>query len=367
MISQLCLNNFKPFESQKIDFGHLTLLAGVNSSGKSSIIQALLLLRQSYQDGLLEKRQLEINGSSISLGTAYDIFFRAASGDFLSFEIIADNGTKALWKFVYSEPRADFLELTEESVIDDNIYSDTSLFGNRFNHIPADRIGPKVFFPMSDYAVRQNQQLGNQGEFTAHFLSIFERKKIPNTHLAHPASKSLSLKDQVEAWMGDICPGIRIDSILSPDIRIAKLQFSEGNNDPYSPINVGFGITYTLPIIVSMLFSNQGNLVLIENPEAHLHPKGQSKIGELIASSAGCGVQIIVETHSDHVLNGIRKAVLSKKIKADDVRIHFLSKKSKDLSFVTEVSSISIDDKGKLDHWPEDFFDQIAKDSLELL
>jgi len=367
VLGSLTLENFKPFEHQKIEFGNLTLLGGINSSGKSSVLQALLLLRQSYQEKLLEKGQLALNGSTISIGRAYDALFRAASENIITFEILSKTGTQALWHLKYENKEADVLEILNNSFIDRKIYTELSLFNERFNYISADRTGPRTFFPMSDYDVRQNRQLGSQSQYTAHFLSVYEREHIPNEILSHPEAKSLGLRDQVEAWMNEITPGIRIQSVPSPDIRIAKLEFSEGNNDPYQPINVGFGVTYTLPVVVASLFSNPKALVLIENPEAHLHPRGQSKIGELIASAAGCGVQIVVETHSDHVLNGMRKAVQSKKINAQDFNIHFFCKKAKDLSSVTEITSLTVDEHGKLNSWPDGFFDQIEKDSLELL
>ena len=367
MFRSLTLKNFKSFESQKIELGNLTLLAGINSSGKSSIIQALLLLRQSYQDKLLEKKQLELNGSILSFGTAFDALFRDASEDIIGLEIRCEDEIHSSWNFKYEDPDENVLELLESSSVDQKIYTSCSLFGENFSYIPADRTGPKTYFPMSDYDVKQNRQLGSQGQYTAHFLSVFEREYIPNQNLSHPKAKSLELRDQVESWMSEICPNIRIQTILSPDIRIAKLQFSEGTSDSYLPTNVGFGITYTLPVVVALLFCPRESLIFIENPEAHIHPRGQSKIGELIASAAGCGVQIVVETHSDHVLNGMRKAVLNEKINAKDFNIHFLRKKTKELNSVTEVSSISVDENGKLSRWPDDFFDQIEKDSLELL
>jgi predicted ATPase len=371
MLKRLTLRNFKSFESQSIDFGNLTLLAGINSSGKSSILQSLLLLRQSYQDKLLEKNQLELNGSIISIGIAYDILFRSASEDSLTFDLLCDSGTQSLWRFEYQEQDANVLYLSKESLVNRKIYTELSLFTKDFVYIPADRTGPKTFFPMSDYDVRQNRQLGAQGQYTAHFLSVFEREHIPNANLSHPQAKSLELKDQVEAWMNDISPGIRIQATPSPDIRITKLQFQEGNSEPYLPINVGFGVTYTLPIIVAALFSQPASLLFVENPEAHLHPRGQSKIGELLAVAAGCGVQVVVETHSDHVLNGMRKAVQRNKLNARDFQIHFLCKRTQRVDevfkSVTKVTSISVDTNGKLTAWPDGFFDQIEKDSLELL
>src|SRR5260370_36481781 len=81
----------------------------------------------------------------------------------------------------------------------------------------------------------------------------------------------------------------------------------------YGPTSVGFGITYALPIVVAVLSAHPGSLVIIENPEAHLHPRGQVKMGELLCQASAAGIQILIETHSDHVLNGIRLAVQARK------------------------------------------------------
>lgn len=82
----------------------------------------------------------------------------------------------------------------------------------------------------------------------------------------------------------------------------------EGNigADYFTAQNVGFGISYVLPIVLALVKAKKGELIILENPEAHLHPRGQRKMGELIARAAQGGVQVIVETHSDHILNGIR-------------------------------------------------------------
>ena len=83
-------------------------------------------------------------------------------------------------------------------------------------------------------------------------------------------------------------------------------------SNEYRPTSVGFGIAYVLPVLVALLSANEKYMVIIENPEAHLHPRGQVAMGELIARAAAAGVQVIVETHSDHVLNGVRLAVKGK-------------------------------------------------------
>lgn len=171
----------------------------------------------------------------------------------------------------------------------------------------------------------------------------------------------------MEAWLGEISPGTKIEVESHLGIDLVSLKYSYGLSNPYRSTNVGFGITYTLPIIVAILSATSDTLILLENPEAHLHPKGQSKMGELIALATSCGVQIIVETHSDHVLNGIRKAVRYNKIKAQDVQLHYFNRYFQKGQAITEIISPRIYQDGGIDKWPDGFFDQAENDLMELL
>jgi predicted ATPase len=127
----------------------------------------------------------------------------------------------------------------------------------------------------------------------------------------------------------------------------------------------GFGLTQILPILVAILAARKDDVLLIENPEVHLHPHAQQSIGTLLALVASSGVQIVVETHSDHVLNGIRLAAKSGGISADNVAVHFFSPTQSDGKF-TPLSP-RLDGDGRLDAWPEGFFDQFDLALSELL
>jgi predicted ATPase len=124
-------------------------------------------------------------------------------------------------------------------------------------------------------------------------------------------------------------------------------------------VNVGFGLTQVLPIIVAALASKEGDLLLIENPEVHLHPAGQSLMGQFLAEVAAAGVQVITESHSDHVLNGIRRAVKRRLIPAEHVALHFFRPRDEEGE---QVISPTIDPSGNIDRWPQGFFDQFDKD-----
>ena len=365
MISLLRLTNFKIFQEQSLEFKSLTVLSGINSSGKSSVLQSLLLLRQSYQQGLLENTGLALNGDWVCIGTAKDALCEAAKEESIRFEIGWENGIKGIWRFHYDTKEADVLTLVPEP-ISTEVYK-SSLFQNKFNYLNAERIGSRVFNEMSDYQVRHLAQVGVRGEYTAHFLSVNQHQKIPNLTLEYPKAKSLELIDQVEAWMREVSPGTRIKIKDNVDLDVVSLQYSYGDSNPYRATNVGFGISYTLPIIVAILASEPGSLILLENPEAHLHPKGQAKMGELFALAASCGVQIVVETHSDHILNGIRLAVHGGKLDPNDVQLHYFQRKETRGESKTEVISPRMDRNGRIDNWPDGFFDEWKKNLAKLI
>ncbi len=362
MITWLRLKNFKAFEDQRITFKSLTLFSGLNSTGKSSVLQSLLLLRQSYQQRLLPNIGLGLNGDLVCIGTAQDALYEGAKDDLISFIIMWKHGERGIWEFKYNR-EADVLDLVMRTK--PKFYK-SSLFNDNFHYLQAERIGPRPSFEMSDFQVRQHKQLGPRGEYTTHFLSLYRDKDISQNSLSHPKAISLSLLNQVEAWMGEISPGTRIEIKSNPDMDLVSLQYSYGLSNPYRATNVGFGITYTLPIIVAVLASEPGTLIMIENPEAHLHPKGQAKMGELLALAASCGIQVIIETHSDHVLNGIRVAVHGGKIDPNDVQLHYFQRREKEGQAYTKVISPHIDRNGRIDRWPDGFFDEWEK-NLDIL
>ena len=113
-----------------------------------------------------------------------------------------------------------------------------------------------------------------------------------------------------------------------------------------------------------MLSAKPGSLLLIENPEAHLHPRGQSKLAELIALTAQSGVQVIIETHSDHIFNGILKAVSSSKVEKENVKVHYFELDETNTSINTEIQ---FSDKGRILNPQKGFFDQFDDDLDELL
>ena len=372
MLESLTLINFKAFTEQQVSLRPLTLLTGLNGMGKSSCLQSLLLLRQSFQQRVLagsEGTGLVLNGELVQLGTGRDVLFDNAEEDEIGF-VLRSDGQEARWRFAYDR-QADVLQRMAESQIPGTFF-DSNLFTDEFHFLEAERIGPRTSFEMADFVVREHRQLGTRGQYAAHFLDHFRSKEVPVV-LHHSNARSATLLDQVTAWMGDISPGaiIRVEDYGDMDLMRLAFGFeradTSGDVRYYRSTNVGFGLTYTLPVLVALISSPAGGLVLLENPEAHLHPRGQSKMGELMARAAAAGVQIVVETHSDHILNGIRVAVKRGLTMPEDVALHFFQRPADDSeSSGIDVVSPQIDRDGRLDTWPEGFFDEYAK-SLRFL
>ena len=367
MIKSISLRNFKCFEKEKFELGQLTILSGLNGMGKSTVLQTLLLLRQSQIQGMLNDIGLELNGDLIRIGTAKDALYEDAKEERIEFGLTLSDRTQARWSFKYDK-ESDVMAI-ERSSAPEEIYG-CSLFTDDFHYLEAERLGPRPSYEMSDYMVRQHRQLGVRGEYSAHFLEVHGKGSVLNDSVLHPNAKSIQLQYQVEAWISEVSPGTRFHLTSHPGMDRVELQYSfltgAHVSRPFRSTNVGFGITYTLPVLIALLSSSNSHLILLENPESHLHPKGHARLGELIANTASCGAQVIVETHSDHILNGIRVAVKNQKIKADQVKIYFFDREEVNGGVNARINSPQIDTDGRIDFWPDNFFDEWDK-SLEYL
>jgi len=368
MLTNLTLKNFKCFEDESFPLRALTMLTGLNSTGKSTVLQAMLLLRQSHEDRNLQSEGITLDGPLVQLGTARDVLFEGAKDEHIVFALKWDHTTEATFSFGYDHASD---VLTSKHTEGNVSLDEQSLFNDRFHYLEAERIGPRSAFDMSEFDVHRHRQLGTSGEYAAHFMALFGASVMVDKQMHHDAARTAALRDGVEAWMSEISPGLRLhfNTHRSMDLVNLGISFSAPgivSTNEYRPGNVGFGITYTLPIVVSLLSSASGDLVLLENPEAHLHPRAQSKMGELIARAAASGVQVIFETHSDHVLNGIRIAVKTGLLECKKARILFFDRNTVEGSKRTNVTSLTIDSDGRIDDWPSGFFDEFEK-SIERL
>ncbi|NOV01920.1 AAA family ATPase [Paenibacillus planticolens] len=366
MISKLHLQNIKCFQDQEIKLKPLTLLTGLNGAGKSTVIQSLLLLRQSFLQGTIHNQGLSLNGDLLYIGLGQDVLNENAEEETVSIMLEQNNVEEIKWVFGYDKS-TDILPTISSNY--DNQF--VEIFSEKFQYLSAERIGPRTYFNRSNYKVKQQNTIGINGEYTTHYLSVFQNETIHNKLLIHPDGVSESLKSQIDAWLSIITPGTKvvIGDHTEMDILSLRYRFTSDRDisNSFRATNVGFGLTYTLPVLVSLLAAKPGSILLIENPEAHLHPKGQSIIGKLMAFASMGGVQVITETHSDHVLNGIRLAVHSRQVSPDNISINFFNKRELHGKPYHYIENLIIDRNGRIDSWPEDFFDEWDKSLDQLL
>lgn len=365
MITRIELKNFKIFEHEPFDLAPLTLFTGINGMGKSSVIQSLLLLKQSYMSKQLqyeETVELENNGL-VDLENCGELCNKKASPK--TVEIAIENSDKQQFKWIIDasnpgEKKAKF------KFNGDAVYKDEALFQDSFQYLTAERIGPRKSYEKVFTARTHNTILGIQGEKTPAFIqtAISENAEIGIEAMMHPSLKetdksplddSKLLYRNINAWLGDILGRPVIAKVSDEGKDKVRLTFSikGGQGEDFSALQVGFGFSFSLPVIVAPLIAKPGDLIIIENPEAHLHPSAQSKIGMLLALAAQNGVQVIVETHSDHLLNGIRVAVKKGLLSSKNTMIHFFSPNTS-----VHRNSFNIEPDGTTERWPEGFFDE---------
>ncbi len=352
MIRSMGIRNFKAFERIALRFAQLTVITGVNSSGKSSVLQAIALAEIASTAGPL----VQLNGNlGLALGEAQDVLHHRATEQLIELIATGDTGTTT---FRFGIPQADRSVVLERVDADPRNGSRDWYVGT---YLCAERLGPRDVSEVADDGA-DRVDVGSQGEFTSYVLARFSRHRVQDL-LLHPSTVKSSLAPtlaaQSEAWLSSIVRPVRLQATWLPQANASTLRFRDiGVTSEWTrPGNVGFGLTYTLPIIAAALGSTAGSIFIVENPEAHLHPGGQSQIGRFLVRLAATGVQVVIETHSDHVLNGIRLAVTDELLlPAGDVVIHFLGPAESD------STEISLGSTGALDVWPPGFFDQAEHD-----
>lgn len=384
MINRIDLKHFKCFETLKLPLAELTVLSGGNASGKSTVIQALALLHQTMREDEWSAH-LKLNGSSIHLGTVAEIVDQVTGRLSYNTTLIDENYDWLNWEF--SGDRKDMFMSVRKTKGEVNGLpwdkSNPDLLQHliprkenkhvrkksaniidrlcRLTYLSAERLGPREHYqldPMLSHIV------GSKGEYAVSVLYKFGENTIESNLVPDTPP---TLFRQVEARMNKFFPGclFEIDPIQRTNTLTLGVRLSQ-DTDFHRPLNTGFGLTQVFPIVVAALSAKQEDILLIENPEVHLHPAAQGEMGTFLAQVASTGVQVIIETHSDHILNGIRRAVKSGTLSREDLVLHFFRPRSEVDAFRSQVESPIIDDHGNLDSWPDGFFDQFDKDLNDL-
>ena len=378
MINKLKLIHFKSHKETEIEFKNLTVLCGANGVGKSSFIQALLLLRQTYYLNKLDQL-LFLNGNLYEIGTVKDVLHVSNEGEFykkIILDLIFNQTEENKWLFD-ADSDFNFLELINKQQQNEK-YKQLALFNKNFQYISAFRNSEQI--SAKDFDIVQGNQISyhkGKGDMVAHYLHHYGKKTEVISELRHPEAKFPFLAEQVSAWESDIIKsGINIISekitdnqyTIKYDFKVNSFEVAEHK---FTADNVGYGLSYILPIITAILTSKPNDFIIIENPEAHLHPSSISKLTELICKASQAGIQILIETHSDHIINGIlvqakfhEDSKGNQGINKENISIYQFQKEEKNHGTIS--IPISIEEGGRIYEKPEGFFDQIANDLREL-
>ncbi|MEP7010207.1 MAG: AAA family ATPase [Acidobacteriota bacterium] len=403
-ITAITVAGFKSIAREtRVEIAPLTLLAGANSSGKSSVMQPLLLLKQTleatYDPGalLLSDSHVRFTDASQLLAVTgrkrADVFkIGAELGQDWFLEEFRQNSHKGLdpARAVYSTPKGEIelvpgLDHTElkRRLISATGRSERTTFGvplkvgqarsflevqakfidgewNTFPwgavpsarnfvralgsaiHIPGLRGNPERAYPVTATGPRF------VGPFPVYTASVVlnwqERSDIRLKTLSGQMGK-LGLTWKVEAR--------RIDA-TSIELRVGRLPKLKrgGAKDLVNIADVGIGVSQTLPVLVALLAAAPGQLVYLEQPEIHLHPAAQQAMAEILCDAAKRGVKVVAETHSDILLLAVQTLVSEGAMPPDLVKLHWFERGE---DGTTTVTSADLDEAGAYGPWPEDF------------
>ena len=371
MLKRLEIRFFKCFEHLRLPLAPLTLLTGPNASGKSSVLQALVLLHQTVREHEWSNR-LALNGWGVRLGRVPDVVDEVSGRN--SFLVALEDGDEQVeWAFAGDRRdmsmRVERLAIRGEAVepIPELRYllpvreSSPGSLARRLrgtSYLTAARAAPQETYALAD--PHSMDVVGAAGEYAASVLH-WRRDQAVTEALALEEVRATGLLRQVEARMRTFFPGCRLDLQEVPRTNSVSLGLRTSDDTGFHrPAHTGFGLTQCLPIVVASLAASDQDLLLVENPELHLHPAVQALMGQFLAAVAGAGRQVLVETHSDHVLNGVRRSVKEGRIAAESVALHFFRPRSAE---GPQVESPVMDDDGRIDFWPSGFFDQFDRDA----
>lgn len=379
MIKRITIQNFKLYR-QNTTFDELkpiNVLTGINGRGKSTLLHSLLLPAQSILESQWNDK-LVLNGQYVELGNAVDVrneknsrtqpieFEFECNDAVLSLGFDADSDTAQKLSLISINGQShtaeqklkNFLPDTEVSTELDNMIPGIA-------YIAAERRGPKLNYQPAP----EHGQMDAMGEYAPCLLSLHKDDSLASDVLSGITDifpeigiddiEDRSMGGLVNFWMTQMFGSTEVETRYVEEANVYVLQFRTAARGRYSkPTNVGFGYSYALPILVAGLTLNNGDTLLLENPEAHLHPKAQSVLGKFLTWIAIYrGVQLFVETHSEHIVNSFRVLTAQETITPENLNILFF-----DEHYEQYAVRIKVDKYGHIAEWPEYFFDQEERD-----
>lgn len=359
MISSIKISALKSIDDLEVNCSKLNIITGTNSSGKSTFIQGLLLFAQTHS--MLMKNSFNgLNGQFVSLGEYRENKNYNVSSNSIDISVNFDNcsGCKGGISFFEDDTLKCVVQDYGSDIDDDfqKFCSDVNKT-NWLKYLSCNRIGAQDVY-LKQYAING---IGQEGENAIYFLEQNKSKIVAENLIKDHLSETLVA--QVNYWLDFIVNTvIRTEDIIGTDV--VKASYSVGENRNSRPKNVGSGISYLISILILCLSSDKNDILIVENPEIHLHPKAQSRVCEFLYFIAKSGRQIFIETHSDHIFNGIRAGIATGDIVSSDVAVNFFELDERNC---TKNTVIKFGVNGQIEDAPSGLFDQFDSDLDRML
>ncbi len=417
-ITRITVAGFKSIrDEQSIDIRPLTILAGANSSGKSSMLQPLLLLKQTLECPY-DPGPLLLNGPNVRFTDAQQFFSRNRNGEPVpDFSVSIRSPTFAVETSFRRRPRSGLdVRKTVLTLGKRAMSFNSSMSGSQvWEQV---KRGPEhlvQFFQgfakggdafewqiVRDRCFLNPSLRRGQGERVVHipFLSVShspaEQVLVNVVHIpgmrGNPARvyPVTALEDSFPGLFPDYVASVisqwetdrsdRILHALHEDLRLlgltwkvtakrisdAEVELQVGrltravraaSRDLVNIADVGFGLSQVLPVMVAVHAAGPDNLLYLEQPEIHLHPRAQVAMATVLARAVRRGVRMVVETHSGLLLRAVQAVVAEGKeaLTPDLVKLHWFTRSEKDGT--TTIASAELDEAGAFGDWPEDFGD----------
>lgn len=362
MIQKIDLENFKCHKNFKEELNQITILTGANATGKSSVIQAILLAANSYKN--IEKKKVRTTDIyDVNLGLPINIMSENFNDEELKISLQLQNESEDVILALDEKDDTAFQICNYEQMLED-MEKTNFLWTKNLYYLNAERIGPRITYGIKNTL---DDYVGSKGEYTSYIINEIDKNQRLDSDMILPDLLKISsitrFSANCEEWLKLLFPNTALQSSVDMEKNISIIKF-RNEGEFYLPTGTGFGISCTLPIIVQALIASmkKDSILLIENPEAHLHPFSQSQMGKFLAYIAVSGVQVIVETHSEHIIDGCRLQLAHLK-QCRLMKTIFFDKNGKESSHKNIITK----ENGELEDWPEGFFDQKRLDLRELL
>ncbi len=248
-------------------------------------------------------------------------------------------------------------------IVDDEDGGVDTLLGNILYLGPL-RSDPQIVY--EDVVVRDPRRMGAKGERCVPLLYYSRNTYVedvdPETLGKTTMRRRVSLSAALDSWMAYLGVGrsVRVRA-ESPYGLVVEIESDDTIGGVYLT-NVGVGVSQVLPILALCLLARPGSVVILEQPELHLHPAVQSRLADFLIALSGMGRQLIVETHSEHLVNRLRLHIARGGMKKDDARVFFLCLEDG----VTQAKEVEVDERGMMGTWPAGFFDESEHVLLEI-